>query len=80
MKMKAGLIALVFATNGIALTAVANPNEGITEVELEQIKLSCKAEAKDAVTPEWYEQECISDSIQALKEQKGIAQPVKEES
>lgn len=79
MKMKAGIIALLFAMSGFVATAYAESEASISQAEMEDIKASCKDEAKDAVTPDWYEQECVNDRVQALKEEKGIAEP-KEQS
>lgn len=80
MKTKLSALALLLALGGLSSAVVANPNDGISKVDLDQINASCKQEAEGAENPQWYAEECVAERVQALKEQRGLAQPVKEDS
>lgn len=80
MNTKLSALALLLSLFGFAGLATANENEGISKVDLDQITAACKEESKDAENPAWYADECVAERVQALKEEKGLAQPAKEES
>ena len=79
MKTKLGTLALLSALAGLSSVAVANSNDGINKVELEQIHAACKEEARGAENPQWYAEECVDERVQALKVERGLAQPPAEE-
>ncbi|MDH5444979.1 MAG: hypothetical protein OEY52_05440 [Gammaproteobacteria bacterium] len=78
MKTKLSLTLLLTGLIGFGSQTIAKENEGLSKVELDQIKASCKQESKGAENPEWYADECISDRVQALKEERGLAEPKEE--
>jgi len=80
MKTQLSALALLLLLSGFGSLAMANENQGLDKSELDKINAYCKEDARDAETPEWYAQECVDEGIQALKEEKGLAQPAKEES
>jgi len=80
MKTKLSLIALLIGLAGFGTQAVAIENQGLNKVDLDQINATCKEESKGAENPEWYADECVAERVQALKEERGLAQPAKEES
>lgn len=80
MKTKLSVLALLLALPGFGGLAMANETEGLNKADLDQINSTCKEESRDAENPEWYADECVTERIQALKEEKGLAQPDKDES
>lgn len=80
MKTQLNALALLFTLIGFSSQAMARENESISKAELDQINASCKEESRDAENPQWYADECIAERIQALKEERGLATPAKEES
>ena len=80
MKTKLSLIALLFGLTGFGIPLMAVENEGLNKVDLHQINASCKEESQGAENPQWYAEECVAERVQALKEERGLAKPAKEDS
>ena len=80
MKTKLSTLALLLTLTGFGSQAVAIENEGLSKADLDKINATCKEESRDAENPEWYADECVTERIQALKEEMGLAQPAKDES
>lgn len=78
MKTKLTVLATLLTLFGFANLAMANENEGLSKVDLDQINAACKEESRDAENPSWYAEECVDERIQALKEEKGLVQPNEE--
>ena len=80
MKINLSTVALLLFLGGFGSLVTANENQGLSKFDLDQINTSCKEESRDAENPEWYAEECIAERVQALKEERGLVQPEKEES
>jgi hypothetical protein len=80
MKTKLSLIALLLGLTGFGSQLMAVENEGLNKVDIDQINAACNEDAKDAENPQWYAEECVAERIQALKEERGLVAPAKEDS
>ena len=79
MKTKLSAIALLLSLTGFGTQALAIENQGLNKVDLDQINNVCKQESQGAENPQWYAEECAADRIHALKVERGLAKPKKEE-
>lgn len=80
MKTKLSVVALLFAMTAFGSQSMAAENEGLNKADLDQINAACKNDSRDAENPEWYLSECIEEAVQALKVERGLAEPDKEKS
>lgn len=79
LKLKLSVLALLLTFFGFGQLVIANENQGLSLEEMDQIKATCKEDSRDAENPEYYMEECISQTIQAVKEEKGLVETAKEE-
>ncbi len=80
MKIKLSILTLLLTLSGFGTLALANENQDLSTMELDQIKATCKEDSRDTENLEYYTQECINEGISALKEERGLVVPDKEES
>ena len=72
-------VVLLSALLGFGAAVQAKENEGLSKADLDQINNACKQESQGAENPQWYAEECAADRIHALKVERGLAKPKKEE-
>lgn len=79
MKMKTKLsVALLLTFFGFSQLASADESQTLSQSEVDQIKATCKEDSHDAINPELYVEQCVSEMTQSLKEEKGIVDSEKQ--
>jgi len=80
MKSKLSVLVFLLSLLSFGHLAIANENQELSNEDLDEIKSLCQEESTGAENPQSFVSDCVADRIQALKEEKGLAQPNKEES
>lgn len=79
MTKQLSALVLLLAMGGFSASVFAATNQGLSKQELDEINASCREESQGAENPQWYADECVDERIQALKEERGLAQPEEKE-